>query len=232
MVRTQQMPEPKEPLFSLEEIRPALSHLSVAEQDIAIASLRELAVRRGEELKNREFTRTMLTFAALYHRVNADNASDSNIEGWGEELNGEAQHLIQLSARRKGDLPEVERLACDTAAAVHTYFLLEWDEPQIDYGLLQRAGVDARQLLNHFRNGIIEAHVEAGQNSDDVAADVAARFRSLEDFSMNLYPSYWHKIIDPQAAELRAKLIEAGYDLPELNEEGKFGEDDELEITA
>ena len=225
------MREPKEPLFTLEEIRPALSHLSVEEQDVAIASLRELAERKGEELRNREFNRTMLTFAALYQRVNADDASDSNIEGWSEQLNGEAQHLVHLSARRKGDLSEIEKLARDTAATVHAYFVLEWDEPQIDYGLLQRAGVDADELLGRFKNGVIEAHVEAGQDRDKVAADVAANFRSLEDFSMNLYPSYWKKIIDPQATELRAKLVEARFTLPELNEEGKFGEDDELEVT-
>ncbi len=223
------MPETGKPEFTFDDVREAVSALDVADQHVVMAALAEQAAKRSAAEEAAELTRDTIYIAVVYERACAENASTSNIEGWYEELGSSAETLLE-EFEDKMELSEIEVLARDTAAVVYVYLNLEHDNDAVDYDLLAKANVDTEELLKRFQDGVIEACVGQGDNRESVVSWVNNEFASLGDFSWNLNPLYWQRIVDPLALQLRTKLIESGVALPELNEEGKYGEDDELDL--
>lgn len=224
------MERQQEQQFTLDEITSALNGLDVDARQTVLNALHQQSETRQLEKSEQEFTGSITRFAAVYERATAESADDSNIEGWYEDLHMESEHLLGLFANRDS-LTDVETLVRDTAALNYLYLSLEHDSNAWDADLLVNAGANLDDLLKKFRDGVVAAHVAAGREADEVSATVNERYRTLDDFSYNLYSDYWTQIVQPTGIAMRAKLIESGYALPKLNEEGMYGEDDEIDTA-
>jgi hypothetical protein len=211
--------------FSLEEITEALSGLEIDAKQIVLDALRKRGQDRLAERNEDAFRSSIIHFAAVYERATGENASDSNIEGWYEELLQQSEELLGLFANQDS-VAEVECAVRDTAALTYAYLCIERDLYPLSADLLINAGSSPDDLLLKFKDGITAAHTAM----DSDATELTSRIQSIDDLAHKLHPDYWVRIITPLGNRMRALLKQAGYQLPELDEDGKYGVDDELDI--
>lgn len=215
--------------FSLEEVTQALDGLDVDHRQTVLGALQNIADVRQSERSEQAMTSSIVRFASVYERATSEHASMSNIEGWYEELETASGEVLGRYAVGK-EFSTVEKLALDASSVTYAYLMLEHGDDEIDADLLTRAGVNLEELLKKFKQGIIAARIAKGETAMKATDVVNDSYQQLEDLSGHLRPRHWKRIVRPRADALRAGLKAAGFALPELDEDGMFGEDDELEL--
>ncbi len=221
------MSEPKEQQFTLEEIEQAIDCLNVDSRNVVLAALQSQREAKEVLAKEESWRRQIWRFAVCFERATADNASDSNIEGWHEELIEGAERLLARFETRK-EPSAVEMQVRHTAALAYTYLTQERNYDDIDVQLLTNVGEDPRQILAEFREGIIESCVESGQERAEVTSQVMGEYTALNDLEGISHPDFFNRIVIPHGIVMREGLKAAGFQLPELDEEGQYGEDDDV----
>ncbi len=221
------MPESKEPQFTLEEIEQAIDCLSVDSRRVVLAALQSQREAKESLAEEEKWQRQIWRFAVCFERATADNASYSNIEGWHDELVEDAEHLL-VGFKTRQEPTDVEVQVRHTAALAYTYLTQERNYDDIDEQLLTDAGEDPEQLLVEFREGIIESYVANGQEREKVTHQVMGEYTALNDLEGVSGPDFFDRIVMPHGTAMRQSLIAAGVQLPELDEEGQYGEDDDI----
>lgn len=212
---------PQQERYTLYEITDALHSLDVEAQETVLNALQQQAESRRLQQADQVFSDEIVRFAAIFERATNDRASDSNIEGWYEDLAVQAETFLELLATRPA-ITETEKLTQETAALTYCYLNIQTGSGDIDITKLVAAGVDVEELEATFRRGIVTAFVAEGSVDEYRATEIVAGYNGLNKLGNLFSPATWNQIVGSRGTALRAKLIETGVPLPELDENGEY----------
>ena len=215
------------PSFSVTDVQEAMSGLDPSQRQLVMDGLQQQTEARKIAEADKSFHNSVRLFATAVERSASEGSSESNIEGWYSFLGECAERLLLETARRPA-LSEAEREAQQFSAVMYTYYSSEFDH-DVDLKLLEANGITGQEILSTFRAGIIAADLVDSDDSEEViTAEVNELVQTITDLSDILEPHYWKTIVVARIAKMRSMLIAEGYVLPELDADGQFGEDDDI----
>ena len=165
------MPARNDPTrLQVDEIVEALQAAGIERSRVEAALERYLAAKMAAKPR-RELRSHIIAMLVAYKRANGQDVSDSNIEGWHEELAAHAWSVItgvsQVSGRTS-----IEQGAADLAALVVVNYAAYGDELDVaERSALAAAGYTDQVLITRCRESLVQSHVRRGQ--DPTAADAA-----------------------------------------------------------
>ncbi len=225
------MPGGPEQLFLREEIVQVLGStlLDAAAQAEVLERLDQYTHERDLARQEAEFTDDIVRMAVVYERVEGEGASDSNGEGWYEDLEMQSEEVLRGAAGRQ-ELSETAQVARNMAALLHVS-LRRQAYSELDLDLLRNAGVNEDELIAQCQEVLTQTARDQGMDAPDVPQTVRERYPTLQSITYYVVPPIWERLVKPMAADLRARLLAAGHVLPVLNEQGLYpDETDETDI--
>jgi hypothetical protein len=218
--------EPLAPeVFTLGEVADVLSRtgLDPEARSALLDAFTKFAGERALAQYEEGVTADIVHLAVIYERVEGEGASDSNIEGWYEQLESQTEVILRNSANRK-EVGRSEEIARKLAALLYVC-LARQSNHEIDLNLLQRAGFSEEEVLGTFREALLRAAEAQGSEVNGLQAKINAKYPALTSIAGGVIRLIWPGLISPLAVELRASLIADGHQLPVLNEDGLYAEE-------
>jgi len=183
-------------------------------------------VRRTER-QEAAFAAGMVKLAVNYERTAGEGASDSNIEGWYEALETQSLELLR-GFRNRPEVSEIEHSARNLAALLYVSLSVQaYREPDPD--LLRDAGISEAELIEQCRGVLTEVAIDQGVDAANAPRLVVEQYPELRSLQPRIISYLWSGIISPMAAAFRADLLAAGYELPELDMQGMYPDENEDE---
>ena len=185
-------------------------------------------INRQAQQEQHVVAAAMVDFSAVMERVSSVHASEDDKSDWYEVLDSQSEKLLGLFGDREPQ-NAAEITTRDLAAVTYTYLRLEHDPETFDIDILNQAGVDVESLATWFKTSISKVYAVSGSKQAEFEqACLEFSGAELEDYGKFLGQDCWSQVVIPRVHKSRAELIVAGYELPRLIEDGKYGDDDLL----
>lgn len=224
--------------FGLDEVRQEFNRVADSifpdsgDKEQFFTNFDRLAGILQQEREKREWQETVFEMMTNAERHKGDVGRKQTTM---EEMELQARNLLGLAATYNLET-ELDREACDAAAIIYVSFI---DGPspdeEIDEELLASAGVDTEWLVTYFKAAYERAYNPHGD--PEVSRQINEQIQTVAHlnplgFEIALdedieYPNDWQVIVQPFVDGLRAKLLAAGMDLPELGPDGMYAEERE-----
>lgn len=220
--------------LTAQELSEQLRELGVGEDTIAQATVRAVTIRR-EQQEGARWDRAVTDFASAYKRVSAENASDSNIEGWIGQLTDSAWELL-ASGSEKPELTEGERQVAHAAAVWYVYdqaqsFGFEDPYPPLRElnAKLKGCNIDPAGLRTEFNQAY--SGIYNPQGLPEIQAKIDRQFTGFKKMNglWNGTTPMWRTIITPTLDAAYGAVQAQGFELPVLGEDGLYDEEREDE---
>ena len=221
------IPGGPEQVYSQGEIILILSRAAIG-ADARAEFMRQLSqyeLERNLAQQEAERSEAIVSLAVLYERVEGEGASDDEIEGWYERLELQTGRVLGNFHGREPST-QTETLARNVSAFLYVGLTLQ-ARGRVDTALLREAGLNEDELVEQCRGALIEAAVAHGADPSDGAQKVREQYPTPQGIPAGAVEHFWQRLIVPMATELRASLLAEGHELPELNEQGKYSDEDE-----
>ncbi|MBP7807089.1 hypothetical protein KA047_01190 [Candidatus Saccharibacteria bacterium] len=210
--------------FTREDLQQVFSGLDEQTAQVALGALDQFVVERQQTRKNEEITGVTFRFLEAYQRTSADGASDSNIEGWTENLERYSRMYLVRTADIDGQADELVGAMKDLSAVLAVMFGYEscLDEDEMPFRAIDRAGVNQAALAAR-----IKASLQENAPTEDIRRGYDnLSFSDLTVLELFAY-SAWESIVDPLADKAVRLAAEQGIVVPPLTAEGLTPEEAE-----
>ncbi len=211
-------------IFTRDDLEQVFSGLDEQTAQVALGALDQFVMERQQTRKNEELSGVTFRFLEAYQRTAAEGASDSNIEGWTENLERYSRMYLVRTADIDGQDDELVGALKDLSAVLSVMLGYQryLDEDEMPFTVIGRAGVDQADLAQRIKVSLQESA------ADEEAASV---FEDLDFSDLTILQRFaytaWERIIDPLAERATRFAAEQGIVVPPLTAEGLTPEEAE-----
>lgn len=200
-----------------------LQGLNPDQRDQVFAALGGIAAEKIQLSETERRQSVIQDMAKAYRR---SSGSDSNIEGWTEDLYEAAlEHLYILKDIEADRQTEID-VAARNAAATMVFIMDSQRGEELKQDLFSSAGVDMGWFTGHLRDGFI-----AGLKiqEEDILSKWLPELDTLEDMARfgNYWGRAWEETVEPLADSLIQQIEASGVELPVLGDDGLYNEERE-----
>lgn len=210
--------------FTREDLEQVFSGLDEQTAQVALGALDQFVVERQQTRKNEEITGVTFRFLEAYQRTSADGASDSNIEGWTENLERYSRMYLVRTADIDGQADKLVGAMKDLSAVLAVMFGYQryLDEDEMPFRVIDRAGVSQTDLA---------ARIKASLQESAPTEEVARGYDNLNFSDLTVLEKFayraWGTIVDPLAERATRLAAAQGIVVPPLTAEGLTPEEAE-----
>ena len=208
--------------FTREDVEQAIGALDADSQALVLGALDSMVVSRQEARMSERLRMTTVDFLKVYRRCNDKNASDSNLEGWHEDMfEFSMVYLGVTTDMQMQDDPDVVPLR-NLAAVVHGVMGLQLHRDLPD--VLELFGVSDDEFVGLVKPNLSAIYSQRGREPLEGLLEM-----NTEEFiaKHRYWMHEWAPIVDPYAEAAFATADRLGIEIPELNEEGLLPEEAE-----
>lgn len=210
--------------FTRDDLELVFSGLDEQTAQVALGALDQFVVERQQARQHEVITGITFSLLEAHQRTSADGASDSNIEGWTENLETCSRRYLVRTADIDGQANELVGAMKDLSAVLAVMFGYQCclDEDDMPFTIIERAGVDQAELASRIRTNL----QESASNEEAAQALDVLNFSDLTILERFAY-SDWETIIDPLAERAVRLAAKQGIVVPPLTAEGLTPEEAE-----